>query len=71
MRELLGEMRERVLKPDVICCNVEISACEKGGKWQSAVELLEEMRERGLKPDVISCSAAISACISLISCNAS
>ena len=55
--ELLEEMRERGLKPNVISCNAAMSACAKVGKWERAVELLEKMKERGLKPDVISCKA--------------
>ncbi|CAE8673214.1 unnamed protein product, partial [Polarella glacialis] len=42
--------------------NAAISACEKGGQWQFALDLLGNMPRTKLLPDVISCSAAISAC---------
>ena len=60
--ELLDEMTERGIEPDVISYSAAISACEKGGEWQRALELLDAIRRRGLAPNVISYSAAISAC---------
>ena len=39
-----------------------ISACGRGGQWESAVNLLREMAERGIKPNVFSYSSAINAC---------
>ena len=36
-----------------------MSACEKGGLWQRALELLEGMPQRALTPNVISYNAAI------------
>ena len=39
-----------------------MSASEKGGQWQRALEVLEGIPQRDLKPDVISFSAAISTC---------
>ena len=39
-----------------------MSAYEKGGQWQRALELLEGMPQWALKPDVISYNAAMSAC---------
>jgi pentatricopeptide repeat protein len=45
-----------------ITYNATISACEKGGQWETAVDLLAEMRARGIEPDVITYSATISAC---------
>ena len=33
------------VSPDVICFSAAISACEKAGEWQMAVELLKEMED--------------------------
>ena len=60
--ELLGEMRQHGLEPNVITYNAAISACAKGSQWGHALELLDAMRQRGVEPDVISYNAAISAC---------
>jgi pentatricopeptide repeat protein len=46
----------------VISYSAAISACEKAGKHQSALDLLKEMDTKGIQPNVISYSAAISAC---------
>ena len=54
-------MKGRGLQPDVITLSVAISACEKGGQWQKAMELFESMKSRGMQPNVITISAAISA----------
>ena len=50
------------MKPDVYSYNALISACEKGGQWERAVEVFEEMKAAGVKPDVITYSALITAC---------
>jgi pentatricopeptide repeat domain-containing protein 1 len=50
------------VKPDVYSYNALISACEKGGQWERAVEVFEEMKAAGVKPDVITYSALITAC---------
>ena len=39
-----------------------ISACEKGGQWEKALDLFKDMRSQGIKPNVITYSATISAC---------
>ena len=58
--QLLDEMPQRRLDPDVISFSAAISACEKSEQWEKALELLDEMQQRKLEPDVISFSAAIS-----------
>ena len=60
--ELLREMSDRGIEPNVISYSAAISACEKGSQWEKALDLLREMSDRGIEPDVISYSAAISAC---------
>ena len=45
--ELLEEMRQKGLEPDVITSSAAISACEKTKQSQRALELLEEMRQEG------------------------
>ena len=54
-------MEDRGLKPGVITCNAAISACEKCGQWEKALELFNSMEGRGLKPGVITFSACIDA----------
>ncbi|MBW8831171.1 MAG: hypothetical protein JF606_17460 [Burkholderiales bacterium] len=48
--------------PDVITYNALISACEKAGKVERALEIFEGMRAAGIIPNVITYSALISAC---------
>ena len=36
-------MQDRGVQPNVISFSAAISACEKGGQWERALELLEEM----------------------------
>ena len=55
-------MSQRALAPNVISYTAAMSACEKGGQWQRALEVLEGMPQRAQKPDVISYTAAMSAC---------
>ena len=39
-----------------------ISACEKGGEWERALELAREMERKGIVADTITYSALITAC---------
>ena len=55
-------MQDRKVQPDVISYSAAISACEKGGQWEPALELLQKMQDRKVQPNVISYNAAISAC---------
>ncbi|CAE8656581.1 unnamed protein product [Polarella glacialis] len=48
--------------PNEITYNAAISACEKGGQWQVALNLLSLVPEARVVPDKISYNAAISAC---------
>ena len=60
--ELLRDMEDCDIKPNVITCNSVINACGRAKQWRPALELLESMKGRGLQPNVVTLSAAISAC---------
>ena len=47
--------------PDTISYSAAVSACEKGGRWELALELLNECKTWST-PNTISYNAAISAC---------
>ena len=55
-------MKNNGIEPDVISYSATISACEKGGQWEKALQLFQEMRTNGIEPNVISYGATISAC---------
>ena len=46
----------------VITYSSLISACEKAGEWELALQLFEEMRAEGCTPNVISFNSLITAC---------
>ena len=46
---------------DTISYNAAISACEKGGQWEHALDLLRAMCEERVWPDTTSYNAAMSA----------
>jgi len=48
--------------PNTITYNAAISACEKGGEWERALELLGGMEAAGVAPNTVTYNAAISAC---------
>jgi pentatricopeptide repeat domain-containing protein 1 len=47
---------------DVISFSAAISACEKGGEWEKALQLMRVMVQNKHKLDTITLNAAISAC---------
>ena len=55
-------MPQALLLPDEISFSASISACEKAGKWQMALQLLSHMFDVLLLPDEINFNACISAC---------
>eukprot|EP00933_Yihiella_yeosuensis_P059746 TRINITY_DN6135_c0_g1_i9.p1 TRINITY_DN6135_c0_g1~~TRINITY_DN6135_c0_g1_i9.p1 ORF type:complete len:145 (+),score=13.01 TRINITY_DN6135_c0_g1_i9:237-671(+) len=52
----------KCLRKNEISYSAAISACEKGGQWQTALNLLSLMHQSRVVPNVISYSAAIRAC---------
>jgi len=55
-------MPENKVAPSTISYSAAISACERGGQWQSALQLLSLMPEEKAVPNTMADSAAISAC---------
>ncbi|KAK8941881.1 Pentatricopeptide repeat-containing protein [Platanthera guangdongensis] len=64
VRNLLDEMRERGLEPDLVSFNTLINARAKSGHVPSgsATQLLQDVRRSGLRPDTITYNTLISAC---------
>ena len=58
----MGNTPAEGIPADTITYSAAISACEKGGQWQRALQLLEDMQAKGIPADTITYSAAISAC---------
>ena len=56
------DMQAKGIPADTIMYCAAISACEKGGQWQRALQLMEDMQAEGIPADTITYSAAISAC---------
>ena len=50
------------MKPNVITYSAVISACEKGGQWEKALEVFASMDSNGVSPNDITYCAVISAC---------
>ncbi|CAE8614608.1 unnamed protein product [Polarella glacialis] len=55
-------MQASQVEVNVYHCSAAISACEKDGQWQMALNLLSLMPEAMVVPNVITYSAVISAC---------
>lgn len=56
--QLLSRMAPR----QVQACNACVTACERSGRWQAALELLADMERNGPQPDEITVRAAVFAC---------
>jgi pentatricopeptide repeat protein len=52
-------MQQKGVQPYVFTYSASISACEKGGQWERALQLLAEMQQKGVQPNVITYSAVI------------
>ena len=46
---------------DTIAYNAAISACEKGGQWQWALQLMEDIQAKGIPANTITYDTAIRA----------
>eukprot|EP00756_Hemistasia_phaeocysticola_P042980 Hpha_TRINITY_DN16_c0_g1::TRINITY_DN16_c0_g1_i1::g.110125::m.110125 len=55
-------MTKADVRPNLICYNAVLSACDRGGRAEVARELLGRMRKEGVRPDAISYSLAVSSC---------
>ena len=54
-------MRINGIELNIISYNATISACEKGGEWEKALQLFKETNHNGIDPNIISYNATISA----------
>ena len=55
-------MREAGLTPNTVSFNVLISACERGGEWERALDCYDSLKLAGLSPDLITFNTLISVC---------
>lgn len=55
-------MRQQGVALEVDTFSATINACEKGHRWEGALQLLWDMFEKGFTPDTIAFNAAVSAC---------
>jgi len=60
--EVLTEMRQLSIEPNVACFTALISACDKGKQPEKALELFDTMEKEGVEPTVVTYNALISAC---------
>ena len=60
--QVLADMDEAGLVPDVFCFSSAITACEKDSQWQMSLQLLSSMLSAEVVPNVISFNASISSC---------
>jgi len=52
--DMLAEISQCGLQPDLVSYNTAICACENAGAWEWALWLLREMEEHGVQPDIVS-----------------
>jgi pentatricopeptide repeat domain-containing protein 1 len=55
-------MLQRGCERNVITYSSLIAACEKGGRWELALELFAKMHEEGCKPNTVTYNSLIAAC---------
>jgi len=58
--ELLNEMSDAGLSPNVVCFNAAIKSCDKSDCWESALELISRMEAQNVSADIITFNSAIS-----------
>lgn len=56
------DMVRRGCERNVITYSSLISACEKAGRWELALELFQEMHTEGCRPNVVTYNSLIAAC---------
>lgn len=56
------DMRGRGCERNVITFSSLISACERGGRGDLALQLFEEMQREGVRPNIVTYNALIGAC---------
>ncbi|CAE7190208.1 unnamed protein product [Symbiodinium pilosum] len=61
--QLLAEVRQKGMRPDVDLYKASMRAAGAGGRWQSALQLLQESQQRGFQLPVTSHYDAMSACL--------
>ena len=55
---MMKKTQQRHIEPNTITFSAAISACEKDGQWERALELLTEMKTCGQEPNVITLTEA-------------
>lgn len=60
--EVFQEMVHKNCERSVITYSSLISACEKAGQWQLALELFNEMHAEGCIPNTVTFNSLITAC---------
>ena len=60
--EVFQEMVHRGCERSVITYSSLISACEKAGQWELALELFNEMHNEGCFPNTVTFNSLITAC---------
>jgi pentatricopeptide repeat domain-containing protein 1 len=55
-------MVRRGCERNVITYSSLISACEKAGRWELALDLFREMHTEGCRPNVVTFNSLIAAC---------
>ena len=60
--EVFQEMVWKGCERSVITYSSLISACEKAGQWELALELFNEMHSEGCSPNTVTFNSLITAC---------